>query len=125
MAGEPAVRIEIALARRAYDGIGQRGRRRLAVPAPRAPLGVEPVAQRLLVEARLRAAGLVDIRRPEARAVGGEHLVGQHRAAGRVAAELELGVGDDDAAIRSERTPLLVHAAAEALQLRRHLGPED
>src|SRR5512138_2191316 len=59
----PAVRFEIALAGRVHHAVGQGRRRRVAVPAAGLSLGVEIVAQRLLVERRLRPARLVDIRR--------------------------------------------------------------
>src|ERR1019366_10540366 len=95
--GDAAVSLEIALAGGLHDACRQRRRRRLAVPAAGTALGVEVIAQRLLVETRLRLAGLVDIRRPEPRTVGGHHLVDQDDMAVLVAAEFELGVGDDDA----------------------------
>jgi hypothetical protein len=59
--------------------------------------GLEPVADELLVEARLRAAGLVIIGGPETGGVGREHFVGEDELAVNEA-ELELGIGDDDAA---------------------------
>jgi hypothetical protein len=52
-----------------------------------------------LVVGGLALANLVLVRGPEARAVGGEDLVDEHDLAGLVEAELELGVGDDDAAL--------------------------
>ena len=70
-------------------------------------IAFEVVADELLVEARLRAAGAVAVLRPEARRVGRQHLVDQDDAildrpavavVDRQQAELELGVGDDDAA---------------------------
>jgi hypothetical protein len=52
-----------------------------------------------LVVGRLALADLVLVRGPEARAVWSEDLVDEHDLAGLVEAELELGVGDDDAAL--------------------------
>jgi hypothetical protein len=52
-----------------------------------------------LVVGGLALADLVLVSRPEARAVGSEDLVDEHDLAGLVEAELELGVGDDDAAL--------------------------
>jgi hypothetical protein len=52
-----------------------------------------------LVIGGLALANLVLVGGPEARAVGGENLVDEHDLAGLVEAELELGVGDDDAAL--------------------------
>ena len=60
-------------------------------------LGLQPVADELLVEARLVVAGLVTFGRPEAAAVGGQDFVDQYQRPVRQAAELELRVGDDDA----------------------------
>ena len=59
----------------------------------------QPVADDLLVVRRLGAAGLPLAGRPEPRRVGGEHLVAEHDAAVAARAELELGVGQDDAAL--------------------------
>ena len=61
-------------------------------------IGLEPVADKLLVEGRLAVTGLIAFCRPEAAAVGSEHLITQDNIALFVEAELELGVGDDDAA---------------------------
>lgn len=52
-----------------------------------------------LVVGRLALANLVLVCGPEARAVGGEHLVDEHDLARLVETELEFGVGDDDAAL--------------------------
>jgi hypothetical protein len=52
-----------------------------------------------LVVGGLALADLVLVSGPEARAVGSEDLVDEHDLAGLVEAELELGVGDDDAAL--------------------------
>src|SRR5262249_48894422 len=92
LAGQSAIGIEIAPAGRFDDFGRQLGRRRVAVPAAGVALDVEPVAQRLLVEAGLRIAGPVAVERPETRAVGRHHLVDQQDLAGGTAAELELGV---------------------------------
>ena len=57
------------------------------------------VADELLVERGLGAAGLVAVGRPEARGVGGEGLVGEDEPALAVDPELELRVGEDDPAL--------------------------
>src|SRR5687767_11337653 len=88
------VRLEVALARRVDDGLGQGRRWSVTIPPARPALAVQVVAQRLLVEARLSTAGLVAIGRPEPGAVGGEHLVDEKNVAVHPS-ELELGVGDD------------------------------
>ena len=62
---------------------------------------VEPVAHVLLVERRLRAARLVLVDRPEAAGVRGQDLVDQDDLA-LDDAELELRVGDDDAALERD-----------------------
>src|SRR6185503_16961172 len=98
------------------DFRGERWWRRLAVPAPRAPDAVQVVAQRLLVEARLRAARTVPIRRPEARAVRRHHLVDERRTALAITPELELRIRDDDPALLREVAPAGVDHEAQALQ---------
>src|SRR5688572_2562777 len=96
--GDSLKRFEIAC-RRGFNHAGwQRWRGSVAVPAASASLRVEIVTEGLLVEARLRSAWRVPVGGPEARAVGGHHLIDERRPALRVAAELEFGVGDDDAA---------------------------
>jgi hypothetical protein len=76
------------------------------------------VADELLVEAVLRAAGLVRVAGPEARRVGRERLVAEDEGAVGVEPELELRVRDDDPgrAARGRRRP--VEAAARPLDLR-------
>src|SRR5260221_2751263 len=110
------VGFEIAVAGRINDAGRQRRWRGVAVPAAGFSLGVEIVAQRLLVEARLALAGLVDVDGPEPRTVGGHHLVDQNDAAILVAAELELGVGDDDALLAGGLFAKRVDRARHALQ---------
>src|ERR1700736_4086610 len=77
----PPISLEIKLARCVDDARGQGWRRGVAIPAADVALGVEIVAQRLLVETRLRLAGFVDVDRPETRAVRRHHLVDQDDAA--------------------------------------------
>src|ERR1700712_39324 len=113
-AGDAAIGLEITLAGGLDDACGQRRRRGLAVPAAVAALGVEVIAQRLLVEARLRLSRTIGIRGPEPRTVGRHHLVDQDDATGLVAAEFEFGVGDDDALLAAD--PL-----AEGIDVARHL----
>ena len=72
--------------------VRQRRRRRGFVP----PGGQQVVAQVLLVVALLGAAGRVGGFRPEPRGVRGQQLVDQDQLVADQA-ELELGVGDDDA----------------------------
>src|SRR3981081_3871500 len=84
-----AIGLEIALAGGIHHACRQRRRRRgIAVPAAGAALGVEIIAQRLLVEARLRLPGLIHIRRPEPRTVGGPPFLDQHDAALAMPADL-------------------------------------
>ena len=61
-AGQTPERLEIALGGGRDDVVGKRGAGRFLVPAG----GLEPVTERLLVEGRLVAAGLVLLERPEA-----------------------------------------------------------
>src|ERR1019366_9930415 len=114
--GDAAVSLEIALAGGLHDACRQRRRRRLAVPAAGAALGVEIIAQRLLVETRLRLAGVIGIRRPEPRTVGGHYLVDQDDAAVLVPAEFEFGVGDDDTLVAAELLAEGIDGAGHALE---------
>ena len=75
--------------------------RRLLVPVQR----LQVVAHELLVEARRAAAGAVGVRGPEPRGVGRQRLVDQRQRAALIDAELELGVGDDDAAAERRGPP--------------------
>src|SRR5204862_7450273 len=88
-AGQPAIGLAVALAGGVDHAGGQPGRGCVAVPAAGMALDIEPVAQRLLVEAGLRLARPIAIGRPEARAVGGHHLVDQQDLARPGGAELE------------------------------------
>src|SRR5215216_6418314 len=83
-AGEAAVRLPIALGRRRDHVVRQVGRRRLLAPTRR----LQPVAQRLLVEAGLRASGPIAVQRPEAGAIRSERLVDQDQLTVKLA-ELE------------------------------------
>src|SRR5690242_6447428 len=74
-AGQALEDVEVPSAGGAHHLGRQGGRRRLPVPSACTALSIEVVTQRLLVEARLRSAGAVGVRRPEPRAVGGEHLI--------------------------------------------------
>src|ERR1700754_4907143 len=124
-AGDQLVRLEVTLARRVHHARRQWRRWSVAVPAAGAPFRIEIIAQRLLVEARLRPAGRVDIRRPEPRAVGGHHLVDQDDAAVGVAAEFEFGVGDKDALAAADGLAERIDRAGHALQRVGHLIAED
>src|SRR3954467_15501755 len=95
LARDPLVRLAIERARALDHVVGQRGRRRRLVPA-----GARgPVAHVLLVERGLRAARRVAVGGPEAGGVRRQYFVADHDPARfGVAPELELGVGEDDAA---------------------------
>ena len=69
---------------------------------------LEPVTDELLVVRRLRLAGLVALERPEAGAVRRQDLIAEDDVAVLIEAELELRVGDDDAARECVRGALLV-----------------
>src|SRR2546421_6845237 len=115
--GNQSIRLQIPLARRLYHLRGQRRRRR--VPVPRALL-LQPrqvVAQRLFVEARLAPAGLIAVGGPEARRVGREDLVDHQQPSVRCRPELELRVGDDDAARGRVAATRVVQAQARPLEL--------
>src|SRR4051794_20439327 len=116
LAGDEAKRVGVSRGRIVDDVFRQRRRRILAVPAPGAPLGIEVVPERLLVVARLRATGLVITREPEARAVRRQHFVYERDLPGRIAAELELGIGDDDAAWLDDVTSERIHAETQPFE---------
>ncbi len=96
---------------------GQRRRRRRAVPG----LGGQPVAQGLLVEGRRRVPGDHLVGRPQARRVGRAHLVAQAEHAVDVA-ELELGVGQNEADVGRPRRGPGVELEADVARRRRRLG---
>ena len=62
-------------------------------------------------------ARLVALQGPEAGGIRGQHLVAQHHVAGLVQAELELGVGNDDAAAQGVVGALLVQGDGVVAQL--------
>ena len=106
--------------------VGRQGRRRFIAAA--VPAGIrpgEPVADELLVEARLHDAFPIAVGRPVPRRVGGEDLVGQHHRAVLVDAELELGVGDDDSLGQRVLGGLRVDLQGAVPQLRRSLGADQ
>ena len=93
--GQPLERLDVARAR-AVDDVGRELRAGVGlVPAERLAV----VADELLVERRLRAAGLVLVGGPEAGRVRRERLVGEDEPPVAVDAELELRVGEDDPAL--------------------------
>src|SRR6185312_1800078 len=121
----PPIRLEIPLAGRIHHAVGQRRGRGVAVPAAGLSLGVEIVAQWLLVEGRLRPAGLVDIGGPEPRTVRRYHLVDQDDAAVGRAAEFEFGVGDDDALMAGDPLAEIIDRARHALEFFGDVAPEN
>src|SRR5947209_6639667 len=125
MARDAAIGLEVAFAGGIHDAGRQRRGWRVAVPPPGAALRVEVVAERLLVEARLRLTWLVHVLRPESRTVGCHHLVDQDDAAILVPAELEFGIGDDDATLAAEFFAERIDCAAHALRSEeRRVGKE-
>src|SRR5688572_13155481 len=121
LAGDPLVGVDVQLARPRDHVVGQRGGGRRLVPARAG----RPVAHVLLVEARLTMPGLVAVGRPEARRVGGEHLVAEHDRAVGAAAELELRVGEDDPALARVRGAQLVYGYRQPPQLLEELAVPD
>src|SRR5690606_2379482 len=89
---------QFAIARRRVgdDGCRQVGRSAVAVPVRE-----QPVAYDLLVEARAALASVPLSQVPVAGTVGCEHLVGEGESSVDVGPELELGVGEDEAALES------------------------
>jgi hypothetical protein len=86
-----------------------------------ARLRVQVIAQRLLVEARLRAARRVLRSRPESGAVGCQHFVNKGHASRGIAAELELGVCDDNTTFSGHAAAKGVNAQAQSFELARVL----
>src|SRR5713226_2181514 len=124
-AGDTPIGLQITLAGGVHDAGWQWRRRGFAVPAAGAAFRVEVIAQRLLVEARLRLAGPVGVGGPEPRTVGGHHLVDQDNSSIAVPAEFEFCVGDDDALVAAEFFSKPIDRAAHALQRVRHLVAEN
>ena len=92
--------LEVATRRVGDDVVGQRGPGGRLVPAPVGDQGLQVVAHVLLVVTRLFATGLPLVGGPETRTVGGEDLVDQHRLVAALDhAELELGIGQHNAAV--------------------------
>src|SRR6266540_5094940 len=86
---------------RGMDDLGREGRwRRLSVPRALLLQVGQVVAQRLLVETGLATARLVRVSGPEARGIGRQDLVDDHQLALRRRPKFELGIGDDNAALR-------------------------
>src|SRR5262249_39432437 len=98
----PPIRFQITLARRVHHARRKRRCGRIAVPSSGAALGVEIIAQGLLVETRLGPTGLVGIDGPKAGGVRRHHLIDQDDPPVPVAAEFEFGVGDNDALLPRE-----------------------
>src|SRR5215211_1594536 len=111
--GDALVGVDVQLAGARDHVVGERRGRRRLVPAR----ARGPVAHVLLVEARLAVAGLVALRRPEARGVRRERLVAEHDRPVRAPAELELRVGEDDPALARMRRAELVYRYRQAAQL--------
>src|SRR3982750_3236642 len=100
--GDAPEGVEIARARRVDDGDGKGRRRSFTVPLALLALPFEIVPQWLLVEAGLRAAWRIRLRRPETRAVRRQYLVDEENSTVGRATELEFRVGDDDATLFSD-----------------------
>src|SRR5205823_5799258 len=75
-------------------------------------------------EGGLRAAGLVAVSRPEPRRVRRQDLVAQYELTVREP-ELELRVGDDDAALSGQGSAVLVHRDGQLLEPLRQTTPHD
>ena len=76
-----------------HDVLGERRPGRRLVPG----LGLQPVADELLVEGGLRPPRLVAVGGPVAGGVGGQHLVDEQQLSGiHGVAEFEFGVGQEE-----------------------------
>src|SRR5437016_14393918 len=92
--GDASVSVAIALAGRVHDFCRQRRGGSLAIPLPLFLQIGQVIAQRLFVEARLAAAYLIAVGRPEARGVRRQDLVDDEQLTVGRRAELEFRVGD-------------------------------
>ena len=115
LARQPAQRLAILVGGARNDLGGQFRRRWRLVPR----LRLEPVAHELLVVARRRDADAVLVGGPETRRVGGQDLVHEAQRAVGVQTELELRVGDDDAARRCIGRRLAVQRQRNCAHARR------
>src|SRR5512146_350392 len=95
--------------------------RSLLVPVER----LQIIAHELLVEARGAGAGAVRIGRPEPGRVGRERLVYQGERAVLIQAELELGVGNDDAAAERMRRRKLIKGEGGVADAGRERRPDE
>src|ERR1700704_2587491 len=118
------VGIAIPLAGRVHNRGRQWRRRRLAIPLSLLLEIGQVIAQRLFVETRLAAARLIAVGRPEARGVGRQDFVDDDQLALGSGAEFELGVGDDDAALRGVIATRLVQGETGAPQPLGRESPE-
>ncbi len=118
---EPPERLPVLLRRTLHHLRRQLGGGGAFVPAG----GREPVAHVLLVEAGRVLAQPVGVRRPEAGGVRGEGLVDEGETPFLVQAELELGVGDEDAAGARIRRRLPVQGQGRLAHLGGQLPPQQ
>ena len=121
LAGDALVGLDVERAGALDHVVRELRRGRRLVPAG----GARPVAHVLLVEARLPAARLVAVGRPEARRVGRQDLVAEHDRAVGAAAELELGVGEDDPALARVLGAAPVDRDRQPAQLLQQLAVAD
>ena len=92
---------------------------------PSQPLLRQPVPHNLLVKAVLVPPGLIRLRVPEARRIGRQDLVSQNHLVLAIQRKLELGVGDDDAALGRVLRCRSVDLEREILHLGRVLGAKN
>src|SRR5690606_13470657 len=121
LADEPVQRLVVLRARALDDDGGQARPRSRLVPVE----GLEIVAHVLLVEALRGRAAFVARGRPKARRIGRQHLVHDAQLAVLVEPELELRVGDDDAALARVLDGARVERERRVLYLARELGADQ
>src|SRR5439155_18193584 len=118
--GQQVVSLEVLVAGFG-DDLGQERRRgRLLVPIER----LEVIPDKLFVETGLAAAGLIPVGRPETGGIRRQHLVNEQQTP-LIETELELGVGDDDAALPRVGAGGLVNAQTELADLFGCLGADQ
>src|SRR5699024_9440388 len=106
------------------DDFGRQGRRRGVRGLVPARFGGQPVADELLVEARLSPSRRIVLSVPEAGGIRGEHLVAEDDRAIGQRAELELRVGEYDAAFAGDGLGPLVDVDGQVAQLLRGFGAD-
>src|SRR5215469_14760971 len=115
-AGDTLKRRHVHLPSALDDVFGQWRGRLLAMPVPSRLRGRKPIPDELFVKRNLTATRPPRLGGPESRRVRRQHLVCQAQGPGLIEAQLYLGVGHDDSALRCQASAALVDRQRDALQ---------